>query len=349
MKHITQSDGVHTLAGGVNVIDGADTNDSLVDTAGNDSIDGMGGDDTLSSSLGGSDTLEGGAGNDVITISRTDDHGKDVISVDGGLGDDTITYTGNLSNKVSLNIVAGLGADVITVSDALNASINGGAGDDHITASAVSNIHIEGGAGANLFDVSGLLGQDNFVFGGQGVDTVNVDTAEHVIVHTAAGDDVVNASATSVDARVGISTGDGADVVNLTSDNDGHYRLRLGEGQDTVNSGASSDASEVKLVFWDFQVGDDGDQLDMSDYLGSVLNHGLKGDLFANHHLQLVDTTIPDGRHATVLEMDVDGDKNGADWVKIAVFVGVEASDITAYNLGGIEPTVADASDGLVI
>lgn len=348
MKHITESDGVHILAGGVNVIDGAETADDLVDTAGNDSIDGLGGDDTLDSSLGGSDTLAGGDGDDIITVERTEDHGKDAISVDGGLGDDTITYTGNAANKVSVNIMGGLGADLISVSDALSAIISGGAGDDHITATDLTNAHIEGNGGSNLFDVTGLIGHDNFVFGGQDVDTVNVDTADHVIVHTAAGDDVVNASATSVDARVGINTGAGADVVNLTSDNDGHYRLKLGEGQDTVNSGACSDASDIKLVFWDFQAGDGGDELNMDDYLKSVLNHGMKGDLFADHHLRLTDGTIPDGRHAAILEMDVDGDKNGENWVKIAVFVGVDAADITADNLGGIDPTVTP-SEGLVI
>jgi hypothetical protein len=302
------TDGMHTLKdkGEANIVAGTSAGDTLVGTAADDRITGLAGDDKLSDALGGSDTLIGGAGDDIITVLRSDKASTDKIHIDGGTGDDIISYTGAAANQVVLDI-------------------DGGSGDNTIVANKVFDGHILGGAGA---------------------DTVTISTDGHAVVHTAGGDDVINASSVDADARTGISSGDGQDTINLDADDSGHFRMRLGDGADAITLGASTDGSaDAKLVFYDFQAGDDGDQVNFDAYLKSVLTHGAGGDPFADHHLQLFDGVTAGGQAAAILEMDVDGDKNGADWVKLAVFVGVTADDLTSHNLGGLDPVVTTTSD----
>lgn len=293
-----------------NIVSGTAEADTLEGTAAADKITGGDGNDTITESSGGDDILAGGAGDDIISISRGADS-TDKIRVFGGLGSDTITFTGDAANKVELSIDAGSGLNIIGVEHAYQASI----------------------------------------MGGNAVDTVTVSTEGYALVHTAAGDDVVTASSDNGDARTGISTGAGDDSVTLESDNNGHYRLRLGDGQDTVHQNASTDASLVKLVFWDFQAGDAGDSLELMDYLNSVTSHHDKHEsYFDDGHLRLIDSTTPDGRAAAVLEIDLDGDKNGENWVKLATFVGVSAEDLTSANFGGeLDPVVTTPADPLVV
>ena len=175
-------------------------------------------------------------------------------------------------------------------------------------------------------------------------------TEGHALAHTGAGDDSIAASSDNADARTGLSTGKGADHVTLDTDNGAHYRLKLGDGQDVVHLNASTDGSAVKLVFKDFQAGAAGDTLELDSYLNSVLGHFHKGDdPFADGHLRLIDGATSDGRAAAVLEMDADGSKNGEQWVKLAVFIGVHAADLTSDNLGGLDPVVTTTSDHLVV
>jgi hypothetical protein len=294
----------------VNIMTGTNGADTMEGTAGADRINGGLGNDLLSDAAGGDDVLVGGAGDDIISVTRTDIASTDKIRIFGGVGADTISYTG----------VDGAGTE----------------------------LRIDGGSGENVFDVEHA--NDATIYGGNAVDTVTVSADGYALVHTAAGDDVVAASADTAEARVAISTGVGNDSVTLDSDNDGHYRLRLGEGQDTVHQNASTDDSAVKLVFWDFQSGASGDSLELLDYLNSVTTHHDKHvDYFSDGHLRLTDGTTPDGRAAAVLEIDADGTKNGENWVKLAIFVGVAADDLTSDNLVGLTPEVTHLSDPFAI
>lgn len=281
--------------------------------------------DTLDGTAG-ADKIMGAAGDDLITDSAG---GDDILL--GGAGDDTISIERAKGSTDSLRVEGGLGADTI--------SFDGAKGNEVV-------LSIDGGSGANVFDFSHVF--QGSLYGGNAVDTVTVDTDGYTLVHTAAGDDVVTGASNNADARTGISTGDGNDSVTLESDNGGHYRLRLGEGQDSVHLNASTDGSAAKLVFWDFQAGADGDALDLGDYLDSVVSHHHKGDdLFADGHLRLSDGQTGDGRDAAVLELNMDG--KGDDWVKVAVFVGVDAADLTADNLIGLDPTVTTSSDPFAV
>lgn len=295
--------------GDLNQMIGTSGSDTIDGTDASDRIIGNSGDDILSDTLGGNDILAGGAGADQITVGRGAGS-TDKIHIYGGLGADILTFNGDAANQVELSIDGGSGLNTFNIDHAFQASI----------------------------------------YGGNAVDTVTVSTEGYALVHTAAGDDVVTVSSDSADARTGVSTGAGNDSVTLESDNDGHYRLRLGEGQDVVHQNASTDASTVKVVFWDFAAGDAGDSFELKDYLDSVTSHHDKHvDYFSDGHLRLIDGTTPDGRAAAVLELDMDGTKNGENFVKLAIFVGVDAADLTSFNLGGLEPVVSSSPGDLVV
>jgi Ca2+-binding RTX toxin-like protein len=94
------NDLINGLAG-ADLIDGGEGNDTLIGGGGNDTLIGGEGNDVLEAY--GTDTLEGGNGNDIFL--------SDGARADGGPGDDTFLYTGNISN-----IVGGDGNDVIRAS-----------------------------------------------------------------------------------------------------------------------------------------------------------------------------------------------------------------------------------------
>lgn len=297
----------------IHKIMGTDGADTLADTAKTDTIDAGAGNDTITDTLGGNDTILGGDGDDTITITRAEATSVDSLSVSGGAGDDSISYTGDIANQVAMVIDAGAGANAISVT--------------------------------NAYDVH--------IVGGDDIDTVDLTTDHYAVVRANDGADVVNLDNTDGDARTGVLGGGGDDIVNIASDSSGHYRLSLGEGVDVINLSAATVASaEPKLVFYTFDTGDAGDQLNISDYLDSVLTNVKPGsDPFHDGHLRLVEGVTAGGEAATFLDMDIDGKKGAAEWVHLAVFVGVAAEDLTAVNLGGLDPVVTPPAeaDGLVI
>lgn len=110
------------------VILGTAGNDTLTGDLGDDTIFGLAGNDTLLGG-GGSDNIFGGDGDDSLAGGSGDDFIFDTSGMDtiaGGDGDDTIF-------GAAFGVIdGGLGNDVITASGAGN-TIAGGAGDDSIT------------------------------------------------------------------------------------------------------------------------------------------------------------------------------------------------------------------------
>lgn len=130
-------------------------NEDLIGTAGDDTINGMGGDDIIYARAG-NDTVDGGEGDDEIHLEDGDDvaggrEGND--SIHGGLGEDTIS--------------GGPGNDTIT----------GGNDDDRLYGEE-GNDTIGGGHGEDLIDGGG--GDDVLSTGGGGG-----------VVHAGAGNDTV--------------------------------------------------------------------------------------------------------------------------------------------------------------
>ena len=88
--------GDDVLAGGTgnDGLIGGDGNDQLTGGAGDDVLEGGAGDDRLSTVFaeGGNDSLHGGAGNDVFLLEEDPLADMQAVSVDGGDGDDRISF-----------------------------------------------------------------------------------------------------------------------------------------------------------------------------------------------------------------------------------------------------------------
>lgn len=128
------------------IVDASVTRNGLIGDEPGVSVDGRGGDDTITGGRG-ADTIEGGTGADSIV----GDYGDDILS--GGAGNDTIY------------------GDDIADGENGNDTIDGGAGDDFIYGGAQSD-SLSGGVGNDTLD--GGAGADNLT-GGDGADVFIAD------------------------------------------------------------------------------------------------------------------------------------------------------------------------------
>ncbi|MCH7628542.1 MAG: hypothetical protein IH997_07470 [Proteobacteria bacterium] len=232
---LSGGDGADTLFGrdGFDTIDGGAGNDSLDGGAGNDTLTGRDGADML---LGrdGDDTIDGGAGNDRI------DGGGGVDSLTGGLGDDRLD--GGAGNDT---LTGGDGADTLLGRDGGD-TIEGGAGNDSIDGGTGADILI-GGIGNDSYQVDDVA--DTITEkGGEGQDTVTAsvnwtlgDNVENLRLIGAAISGTGNALANRIDGNDASNLLDGGagDDTLVGGLGDDIYRIRSGEGQDTIieNSG----------------------------------------------------------------------------------------------------------------
>ena len=191
------------------------------------SIDGLGGDDWISSGSG-NDQLRGGAGNDALFGRAGDD------TLDGGTGND---YLSGVSGNDILR--GGSGSDDLDGGPGAD-RLYGGDGDDRLEAD-----YYDRGAGDDTLD--GGAGADRFVFGyGDDADTIR----DFSFV-----DDVIDLrwirTLTSFDEVQQKVTADGdATVIDLTTYRGGTIRL---DGVDPTDL----DADNFELPFWLF--GDESD------------------------------------------------------------------------------------------
>jgi Ca2+-binding RTX toxin-like protein len=130
------------------IVKGGAGNDTIL--AGGGQIYGDDGDDKLSAGFHGGATLYGGAGNDRLHGTE----GNDLLS--GGAGNDSLSGGG--------------GADVLTGGDG-NDTLRGGAGSDTMF----------GGAGDDVFFAAND-GSRDFVYGGSGRDTAEVDNRGNALL-----------------------------------------------------------------------------------------------------------------------------------------------------------------------
>lgn len=164
--------GDDTLRGldGEDTIDGQNGNDLIEGGIGNDRIDGgLGSDrlygndelnssgeagrDTLTDSLGGNDQLYGQDGNDTLTVTRNGIVPASTIVLDGGSGDDSISFTADRFTD-NLSVSGGAGADQILVSGGSSVGIDAGTGNDRVVIGTRGGTHtVSLGAG---LDVLGL-------------------------------------------------------------------------------------------------------------------------------------------------------------------------------------------------
>jgi hypothetical protein len=216
-------------------VNGSANNDTILGGAGADTLEGNAGDDHIEGGSG-NDTISGGAGDDTLR----GDLGVDTIS--GGAGDDQIT--------------GGEGADVLSGGDGADtfviASVSESNSDNADTISDFETgvdkldvtLTVENGTTVNLgkFNaVSSLAEGDNSLEG-----TNNVKVAgdafygEGQLVIDVDGDgDITSQADIIVNSASEIAADDIDFTINATDGND--YTVRLGQGVDTINTGAGDD------------------------------------------------------------------------------------------------------------
>lgn len=188
---------------------GTDENDYIVSGGGNDSIDGLAGDDVIKAGAG-NNTVIGGEGNDTITTGAGDD------SIIGGAGADVIN-----AGAGDNTMLGGVGNDVITTG-AGNDDIDGGAGDDVINAGAGDNT-VVGGIGNDTITVGNGF---NEIDGGVGNDLINTNKGDDTVNFTDYfGNDTVKAGSD--------------EILNLNVENEYKKEIIGNDVKLTVESGTS--------------------------------------------------------------------------------------------------------------
>lgn len=264
-----------------NMMDLTDEADAWTGDYGNDSVKGMGGDDTLTGDAGagqdsdgasddfingnmGDDEVNGGQGNDTLRGGADDDMvsgGAGNDSIHGDLGDDTLMGDG--------------GADWLHGGDGHD-SVEGGAGNDTLIG-GMGHDRLDGGAGNDM--IYGNMGND-LLLGGGGADTIMGHMGNDSI-EAGPGSDVVNGNQ-GMDTIMG---GGGGDTLRGGRDNDmvdgdGGDDMIFGDrGSDTLDGGAGADT-----IYGDNMTGS-------PDHEGDMIVGGMEvnWDELTEQHLALVE------------------------------------------------------------
>ncbi|MCE2950381.1 MAG: type I secretion C-terminal target domain-containing protein, partial [Betaproteobacteria bacterium] len=291
-----------TASGGADQIMGNASANTLSGQGGNDTLLGREGNDTLSGDAG-NDSILGEAGDDVIVGGADDDvigggTGNDLIvgeagndSVLGGAGNDSI------DGRDGTDTINGQDGVDIVFGDLGADSILGGNGNDVLMgerggASVTGGSDtIRGEDGDDLID--GDAGND-MIFGGAGNDVILGDNGNDTI-EGGAGADIIGGSAASL---AGIET----------------------TGSDTFVYRAMSDAGD-SIYGFDVRLGDN-DTLDLRSLFDAL---GYAGTAPRTDGFLRVQQSGADA----LVQVDVDGSANGANFVTLATLVERNAVDIT--------------------
>ena len=326
---------------------GPDTPLTVVPTAGDDTIYGVGGDDNLGG-IGGNDAIFGGSGNDTL---------------DGGDGNDQLNGEGDddqLFGRAGVdNLIGGDGNDTLDGGEDGD-FLQGGAGDDSLIGGfGVDNLRggndndtLEGGADNDF--LSGEAGNDSLL-GGDGNDALTgffgLDTLDG-----GAGNDTLSADR-DADTLTG---GDSADVFRLSL---GVPNTNIWSGPSTITDFDRDEGDEIDLSFSNFYQFSQplvfrreietpvalGDTFDPMDPLGRGFTQMwwqpdgddvlLIGDLNDNNILDDTDFTIRLQNIAEVrLDDFADGDFRllvGGPGPDTPLTVVPTAGDDTIYGVGG--------------
>jgi Ca2+-binding RTX toxin-like protein len=267
-------------------------------TAGQDYHNGTAGTDQIDGG-DGSDILNGAGGDDLI------DGGADFDQIDGGEGTDIVHGgEGNDSLRVS-------GSSAGTPE---NDQLFGDGGDDfmdvYLTAERSDSILLDGGDGHDrIVFHAWYYGQDVTIAGGTGNDSVDVVGGGAIEVDLGAGNDNFSFNYAERASTYSITLGAGSDLVIAR-------RMSWNPGE-TVNP--------IRIT--DFAAGTAGDRISIDRYLTPGGAADWPVNPFASGHLELVQRGSD-----SVLRMDDDG--GGDSYVDFIVFEGVEASSLTAHNIG---------------
>lgn len=237
-------------------IEGANNADILMGGLGDDSIYGLGGDDSIEGNEG-NDWIDAGAGNDCV---------------DGGLGDDTA-----FGSYGQDELMGGEGNDDLYGGDG-NDNLDGGLGDDYL-AGGNHDDWMSGGEGND--DIYGGEGDDD-ADGGAGNDYISMGAGNDHAVGGDGDDDVYGGMGDDkLDGQAGndiVSGDDGNDLVDGGAGDDYVYGgagddiVRGGIGEDYLYGGEGCDVfvfCDVSVhcndAIMDFSTGFDADRIDLSE------------------------------------------------------------------------------------
>ncbi len=348
-------------------VKGGGTLDSLTGNAGDDVLDGWFGNDLLSGGLG-NDTLIGGEGLDTVTYANStagvnvDLRIQGVSQDTGGEGVDTLIGIEYLTGSVfgdtlrgddDFNLIqdsgVGAGATALSQTD----SLFGYGGNDSMivtrAAAAVATIvNFDGGDGTDFIELRGGtltagplanpagLSSATYLVEGATSNDRNIDV---VSVDSGAGNDRIILTGV---ASATISAGSGADSVGISmrgASTVNNYQISLGTGADILQLGVGATAATSTEVaatartnrVTDFEVGNAGDKLEMTNFLNRGLTgYTANGDAFASGHLRLVQSGTD-----LLLQSDRDGAGTVNGFVTIFAFSNGYTGGFTAFNFDG--------------
>lgn len=257
---------------GADIANGQGLNDTLSGSGGDDQLNGAGGHDELDGGTG-NDTLSGGAGNDVAifagplhdftfesdgtTITVTDSRGVEGVDTLTGIevlrlnGVNSRVVMGTSSNNTSLNGPDGAAGSQIIFGLAGADVINGGLGPDVIDA----------GDGSDTIIQVGSTGNRDFVNGGAGVDTYQVQgvTASETFTIYSRAEAVAAIAGGTLSANAGAALNANTEIVvarngMLIAELDNIEEIRVNSFQVTSPGGANggSHSGDTIQVVGDF-------------------------------------------------------------------------------------------------
>jgi len=316
--------------GGLNPAGGAVAGQSLLGTAGadtltgglfDDTLVGLAGNDRLSGGLGGNDSLDGGEGSDELF---------------GGAGNDTLVAGGgvNVGSMPGYNALWGEGGDDSLMGGSANDNLQGGPGSDTLRGGEGDD-QLSGGddGGADLLDAGG--GND-YLFGGPGSDTL-LGGAGNDTLGATEGNQVTG----TIDQFDG---GEGEDLFNLGGGGAPGVQVQMagGLGRDTFRLiGPDLFGSNRGFVITDFQGGEGGDLIDLLNSLsaapGPMIYSANAGGYTAGNpfdpavgYLRLQ----PSGAD-TLLQWDPDGPAGAQAWGTLLTLKNITPGAVTAANFVG--------------
>src|SRR6056297_2096556 len=203
--------------------------------AGNDSITGSDGNDTIAINAGaGADTIDGGAGNDAFDIGAGDGADATIVLADGD-GDDTITgfeaptdngdgtFTGN--DQFDLTGLTDAGGALVNTDDVTVTDTNGdGTGDAILQFPNGESITLVGVLASEVSDPAAL-------------EAMGIPVPDYIVEGTASGD-VINPAYTGDPEGDRVDAGD-----NLADNNDDS--ILAGAGNDTISAGLGNDSIDA--------------------------------------------------------------------------------------------------------
>lgn len=257
--------------------------------------------------------------------------------VSSGSGDDLFRAT---QSGMSHHVDTGAGNDTVEFG-AGDDYVASGAGNDSINAGAGTDT-VDGGAGIDTADYSNASGSvtvsltTNTSSGADGADTLI--SIENVRGSATFGDTLIgNVGDNLLDGLGGddvLDGGAGNDTLLGGAGNDligygGTATISGGSGTDTVALSVTAvEAGNAPVTITDFQAGAGGDRLDLADTITRLQALGMSGsDPFAAGWMQL--RTVGGD---TLVEMDLTGSTNGAQWQTLATLQGVAASAVLNLN-----------------